>query len=293
MYGGHAAGRRLVDSQSGYGKLARRHGGAGRAPCTGLRCRGRNGPFRQWPGSVPWRVWRAWLGRAESIGHGEPLDTLPDTTDIERRLNYLSGASMLVGRRFLEQRRSDAGGLLPVCRRSRLVPDGTGARTQLGFAPGAEVLHRQGTTTGTTRQVSTRSWLSVYLDERNKMLVTRRHYPARLPRGGGRGAVADRIALSAQGRGPPIRLWRFGLVRPACAAGQARRGRNGTANSATAAATASAAWVWAMRRARRRAIWPPPPEARDRPECHPRKSDRRARLPDWFPPSGPGAPDPR
>lgn len=125
-------------------------------------------------------VWRSWLGRAESIGYGDGLDSVPDTAAIERRLNYLSGASMLVSRRFLER-----AGTMPEdfflygeevdwC----LTAQARGLR--LGFAAGAQVLHRQGTTTGTTQQQSTRSWLSVYLDERNKIAITKRHFPARL-----------------------------------------------------------------------------------------------------------------
>ncbi|HVT29744.1 MAG TPA: hypothetical protein VHE81_17130, partial [Lacipirellulaceae bacterium] len=52
---------------------------------------------------------------------------------------------------------------------------------RLGFAAGAKVLHHQGTSTGRSISVSDRSKLSVYLDERNKMLVTRIHFPSHLP----------------------------------------------------------------------------------------------------------------
>jgi GT2 family glycosyltransferase len=126
-------------------------------------------------------IWRAWLGRAESIGHGEPLATSPDTDDIERRQNYLSGASMLVGRHFLERAGAMPEDFFLYAEEVDWCLTAQARGLKLGFAPGADVLHRQGTTTGTTQQLSTRSWLSVYLDERNKMLVTRRHFPARLP----------------------------------------------------------------------------------------------------------------
>lgn len=147
-------------------------------------------------------VWRSWLGRAESIGYGEKLDTVPDVNDIERRQTYLSGASMLVGRRFVERAgpmREDFflyGEEVDWCLTAR-------ARgLTLGFAAGADVLHRQGTTTGTTQKMGTRSRLSVYLDERNKMLVTKRHFPARLP-------VAGAAALLLIG----LRYLRKGAVR--------------------------------------------------------------------------------
>ena len=126
-------------------------------------------------------VWRAWLGRAQSIGHGEGRSAAPDTVDIERRLNYLSGASMLVGRRFLERAGPMREDFFLYCEEVDWCLTARAHGLKLGFAAGAEVLHRQGTTTGTTQRQSTRSWLSVYLDERNKILITRRHFPARLP----------------------------------------------------------------------------------------------------------------
>lgn len=126
-------------------------------------------------------VWRPWLGRAVSIGHGDPLEAVPDTDAIERRQNYLSGASMLVGRNFLERAGPMSedfflyGEEVDWCLRAR-------ARgSKLGFAAGADVLHRQGTATGHSQTLKKRSRLSVYLDERNKILITRRHFPARLP----------------------------------------------------------------------------------------------------------------
>jgi hypothetical protein len=126
-------------------------------------------------------VWRAWLGRAVSIGNGERRDTPPDTAAIERRLNYLSGASMLVGRRFVERAGPMREDFFLYCEEIDWCLIARARGLKLGFAAGADVLHRQGTTTGTTQQVGTRSRLSVYLDERNKILITRRHFPARLP----------------------------------------------------------------------------------------------------------------
>lgn len=126
-------------------------------------------------------VWRAWLGRAESIDNGKTRDAVADTAAIERRLNYLSGASMLVGRRFLEQAGPMPEGFFLYGEEVDWCLTAQARGLKLGFAAGADVLHRQGTTTGTTKQLGTRSWLSVYLDERNKILITRRHFPARLP----------------------------------------------------------------------------------------------------------------
>src|SRR3546814_5299031 len=50
-----------------------------------------------------------------------------------------------------------------------------------GFAPEARVLHNQGASTGSGQSVRTRPRLPIYLDERNKMLVTRDCFAGRLP----------------------------------------------------------------------------------------------------------------
>jgi N-acetylglucosaminyl-diphospho-decaprenol L-rhamnosyltransferase len=46
--------------------------------------------------------WQAWLARAVSLGIGEAADIRPNPASVERRQNYLNGASMMIGRRFLE-----------------------------------------------------------------------------------------------------------------------------------------------------------------------------------------------
>lgn len=47
-------------------------------------------------------VWQWSLARAMALGQGEKLGVQVDVAEIERRQSYLSGASMLIGRRFLE-----------------------------------------------------------------------------------------------------------------------------------------------------------------------------------------------
>lgn len=124
--------------------------------------------------------WNPWLARAASIDHGLALSA-PPAADAERRVNYLSGASMLVGRAFVERvgtMREDYflyGEEVEWCLRAVA----RGAR--LGLAADAEVLHQQGTTTGSVSQVSRRGRMPVYLDERNKLLITRDCFPWMLP----------------------------------------------------------------------------------------------------------------
>lgn len=123
--------------------------------------------------------WNTWLARATSIDHGRPIAQAPGAE--ARRVDYVSGASMLVGRRFLEAvgpMREDYflyGEEVEWCLRR----EARGMR--FGVAADAQVMHRQGTTTGSVATISKRGRLPVYLDERNKLLITRDCFPARLP----------------------------------------------------------------------------------------------------------------
>jgi Predicted glycosyltransferases len=125
--------------------------------------------------------WRPWLARAEAIGRGEPVRASPAAADVERIQNYISGASLMVTARFLQvvgPMREDYflyGEEVEWCLR------GVQRGMRLGFAAGARVLHHAGTTTGSAKGVRSRPRLPVYLDERNKILVTRDRFPARLP----------------------------------------------------------------------------------------------------------------
>jgi len=125
--------------------------------------------------------WRGWMARAESLGKGTSLADPVDPALIEPRIDYLLGASMLIGRRFVE-----VTGLMREdyflyaeevewCLRARR------RGLKLGFAPEARILHGQGGTTGSADPVTRRPRLPIYLDERNKLNVVRDTTPTRLP----------------------------------------------------------------------------------------------------------------
>jgi N-acetylglucosaminyl-diphospho-decaprenol L-rhamnosyltransferase len=123
---------------------------------------------------------RPWLARAVGLDYGKALND-PPSADLEARLWYLSGASMIVGRQFIDrvgEMREDYflyGEEVEWCLRARE------AGLTLGLAPASNVLHQQGTTTGSVQDMRQRSRTAVYLDERNKMLLTRDHFALRLP----------------------------------------------------------------------------------------------------------------
>lgn len=125
--------------------------------------------------------WRRWLGRAESIGMGCHADAPVDADAVEARINYILGASMLVDRTF-----RDALGLMRedyflYCEEVEWGLRAVNMGMKLGFAPNSRVLHGQGGTTGSADPIKLRPRMPIYMDERNKLHVTRDANPACLP----------------------------------------------------------------------------------------------------------------
>lgn len=125
--------------------------------------------------------WRPWLARAEALARGRPLSEAPSENEIQRRMNFVSGASMLVARRFLEVAGPMREDYFLYAEEIEWCLRGMQRGMRLGFTPAARVLHHQGTTTGSVAEIRRRPRLPIHLDERNKLLLTRDRFPARLP----------------------------------------------------------------------------------------------------------------
>lgn len=125
--------------------------------------------------------WRPALARAESIGHGAPLAAVPDVAMVEREMNYLLGASMLIGRRFVQQVGLMREDYFLYAEEIEWCLRGIAQGMRLGFAPDALVHHGQGETTGSAASIRQRPRLPIYMDERNKILVVRDTTPSLLP----------------------------------------------------------------------------------------------------------------
>jgi GT2 family glycosyltransferase len=126
-------------------------------------------------------LWQRPLARAVSLGHGRPATDPVDPAEIEQRQNYLSGASMLVGRALLEAVGPMREDYFLYCEEVEWCLRAAAAGLRLGFAPDAVVVHKQGGSTGAAVDLRQRSRLSVYLNERNRVLVSRDSQPALLP----------------------------------------------------------------------------------------------------------------
>jgi GT2 family glycosyltransferase len=125
--------------------------------------------------------WRGWLARAVSMGHGAPLTDAVDPARVERTQSYLNGASMLMGRRFLENTGPMREEYFLYCEEVEWCLRGLARGMRLGYAPGALVLHHQGTSTGNARDIRAKQRAPVYLNERNKLNVVRDTSPRYLP----------------------------------------------------------------------------------------------------------------
>lgn len=124
--------------------------------------------------------WRRWLARAEAIGRGLSSSEAPPS-GIERLIDFVSGASMLVSRRFLDAVGPMREDYFLYCEEVEWCLRAQARGMRIGLAPDAKVLHHQGSSTGSAASVGERPRLQVYLDERNKMLVTRDCFPGYLP----------------------------------------------------------------------------------------------------------------
>lgn len=125
--------------------------------------------------------WRASWARCVSLGNGATLADRPDPTEIERQTNYLLGASMLIGRAFVDKVGLMREDYFLYCEEVEWCLRAVAAGLKLGFAPDALVCHDQGGTTGSGDAHRVRPRMPIYLDERNKLNVVRDTTPRRLP----------------------------------------------------------------------------------------------------------------
>lgn len=125
--------------------------------------------------------WELPLARAVSIGFGRSAGEPIDGAAIEREQNYLNGASMFLGRHFLEVVGPMREDYFLYCEEVEWFLRPAARNMRLGFAAGARVLHHAGTTTGSYDDIRRKPKTPIYLSERNRILLTRECAPALLP----------------------------------------------------------------------------------------------------------------
>lgn len=135
-------------------------------------------------------VYNKWVARGGNIGRQATAEQLPQREEIERKLAYVVGASMLVRKSFLDQ-----VGLMneQYFLTFEEIDWATRAKDKfrLAYAPHSVVYHKEGGATGSHWALSRRNPLIERYAVRNRVLFTRTFYPMALT------SVLCAIALSA------------------------------------------------------------------------------------------------
>ena len=125
--------------------------------------------------------WLGWSARGVLIGDGAALGDAVDASLVERTQSFISGASMLIGRRFLEVVGPMREDYFLYCEEVEWCLRALSKGMRLGFSPGGRVLHHHGTTTGAGEAVRDQPRMVVYFGERNRLLLTRDCFKGRFP----------------------------------------------------------------------------------------------------------------
>ena len=156
--------------------------------------------------------WRSWLGRGVMLGLNMPGNAVPDLVEVERCLEFISGASMYVSRAYI-----DAVGVMDDdffvycedvdwCLRRGAF--------RLGYAHDSIIRHVGGGTSGPF--TSSGSRFTVYLGARNRILLARKRFGFTWPLFAAIGlfeALVDQLLRARSGRRFQIALdgWWAGI----------------------------------------------------------------------------------
>lgn len=122
--------------------------------------------------------WHAWAARAVALpapGNGNPRPVPP------ARVDYLSGASFLVSRAFVERNGPLREEYFLYAEEVEWFVRARRRGLAIAVEPQARVMHAQGTATGSGMGHRERPRMPIHLDERNKLLVVRDTQPWLLP----------------------------------------------------------------------------------------------------------------
>jgi len=128
-------------------------------------------------GGAAYNPWRA---RSAAIGAFTSSTEIPnDPGEVERRMSYVVGASMLVSRKFYKKVGPMDPSYFLYSEEHDWAYKGKRLGFELGYAPKSIVYHKHGATIGTS--ASGGSELSLYYLYRNKLVFSWRHYPLLTP----------------------------------------------------------------------------------------------------------------
>ena len=119
--------------------------------------------------------WSLWFGRGRYLGFLHDPDERPDIAAVERQLDFVSGASMFVTRRFVETTGLMDDGFFMYGEDVDWCLRGRRGGFEMAYAHDSVVRHIHGATAGSSRVRAKRSTFSIYYGERNKVLLMRKH----------------------------------------------------------------------------------------------------------------------
>lgn len=145
-------------------------------------CDAAGGPLLEGDGEIASCAgeWQTWCARAVSLGRGRHASSTPARSEIEPRMSFVSGASLLASRKFISTVGLMREDYFLYCEEVEWCLRAVAKGLKLGYAPEARVWHDQGATTGSGRVMTERPRLPIYLNERNRILLTRDCMPGRL-----------------------------------------------------------------------------------------------------------------
>jgi len=121
-----------------------------------------------------------WIGLPWHFGRFTRWGREVNQRRAESWMNYVEGASMLVSRQFITEVGLMCEDYFLYFEEADWAIRAKG-RFRLGYAPQSIVYHKVGGSIGTSSNPATMSYTSDYFNIRNRLLFTRRFYPAALP----------------------------------------------------------------------------------------------------------------
>jgi GT2 family glycosyltransferase len=125
-------------------------------------------------------TYNKWTGGASCIGVGESIDTIKSTELIERAMDFVAGASMLVPRTFIEEIGLMNEEYFLYFEEIDWITRANNKYT-LGYASGSIVYHKEGASTKANSRSKVYSYVGDIYSTRAKLLYTRKYYPLALP----------------------------------------------------------------------------------------------------------------
>jgi len=125
-------------------------------------------------------IYYKWLGIAWHIGRTINGDVLPDPALVEKKMDYVVGASLLVRSAYLKEVGLMSEDYYLYFEEIDWVSRGHGLYS-LAYAPNSVVYHKVGASIGTATNPLRKSYQCDYYTLRNRLLFTRRFCPYALP----------------------------------------------------------------------------------------------------------------